>query len=131
MSSCFHAFLLCQPAMLRQNGGFRVHNKNKGVGVATTVTKAELADLLSDSSGLSKQESKEIVQGFFDQIRVALELGDCVKLSGFGNFQLRDKPQRPGRNPKTGVTVPISARRVVTFHASQKLRVAVAGGSGS
>ena len=94
--------------------------------MASTVTKAELANLLYEKVGLSQQESKGIVQAFFEEIGTALESGDSVKLSGFGNFQLRDKPTRPGRNPKTGVTVPISARRVVTFHASQKLRCAVA-----
>lgn len=93
--------------------------------MATTVTKAELANLLHEKVGLSQQESKAMVQAFFEEIGTALESGDCVKLSGFGNFQVRDKPTRPGRNPKTGVVVPISARRVVTFHASQKLRVAV------
>ena len=87
-----------------------------------TLTKAELADLLFDKVGLSKRESKDLVESFFEEIRVALEEGDSVKLSGFGNFQLRDKPQRPGRNPKTGEEIPITARRVVTFHASQKLK---------
>ena len=87
-----------------------------------TLTKAELADLLFDKVGLSKRESKDMVESFFEEIRVALEEGDSVKLSGFGNFQLRDKPQRPGRNPKTGQEIPITARRVVTFHASQKLK---------
>ena len=87
-----------------------------------TLTKAELADLLFDKVGLSTRESKDMVESFFEEIRVALEEGDSVKLSGFGNFQLRDKPQRPGRNPKTGEEIPITARRVVTFHASQKLK---------
>ncbi|MGL6072511.1 integration host factor subunit alpha [Craterilacuibacter sp.] len=87
-----------------------------------TLTKAELADLLFDQVGLNKREAKDMVESFFEEIRVALEVGDSVKLSGFGNFQLRDKPQRPGRNPKTGEEIPISARRVVTFHASQKLK---------
>ncbi len=87
-----------------------------------TLTKAELADLLFDKVSLSKRESKDMVESFFEEIRVALEEGDSVKLSGFGNFQLRDKPQRPGRNPKTGEEIPITARRVVTFHASQKLK---------
>ena len=91
----------------------------------TTLTKAELTDLLNEKVGLNRVESKEMVQAFFDELVIALESGDGVKLSGFGNFALRDKPQRPGRNPKTGVTVPISARRVVTFHASSKLRDAV------
>ena len=75
--------------------------------------------------GLNKREAKDMVEAFFDEVRVALEKGDSVKLSGFGNFQLREKPQRPGRNPKTGEEIPITARRVVTFHASQKLKAAV------
>ena len=87
-----------------------------------TLTKAELADLLFDKVGLNKREAKDMVEAFFDEVRLALEKGDSVKLSGFGNFQLRDKPQRPGRNPKTGEEIPITARRVVTFHASQKLK---------
>lgn len=87
-----------------------------------TLTKAELAELLFDKVGLNKREAKEAVESFFEEIRLALESGDMVKLSGFGNFQLRDKPQRPGRNPKTGEEIPICARRVVTFHASQKLK---------
>jgi len=90
-----------------------------------TLTKAELADFLFEKVGLNKREAKEMVDAFFDEIRNALEHGDTVKLSGFGNFQLRDKPQRPGRNPKTGEEIPITARRVVTFHASQKLKSAV------
>lgn len=90
-----------------------------------TLTKADLTALLIEKVGLSGQESKEMVQAFFDEIAVTLERGDFVKLSGFGNFLLRYKPTRPGRNPKTGVTVPISARRVVTFHASAKLKGAV------
>ena len=87
-----------------------------------TLTKAELADLLFEKVGLNKREAKDMVEAFFEEIRNALERGDGVKLSGFGNFQLRDKPQRPGRNPKTGEEIPITARRVVTFHASQKLK---------
>lgn len=87
-----------------------------------TLTKAELAELLFEQVGLNKREAKDMVETFFDEIRNALEHGESVKLSGFGNFQLRDKPQRPGRNPKTGEEIPITARRVVTFHASQKLK---------
>ena len=87
-----------------------------------TLTKAELAEMLFDRLGLNKRESKDMVEAFFEEIRNALETGDSVKLSGFGNFQLRDKPQRPGRNPKTGQEIPITARRVVTFHASPKLK---------
>jgi integration host factor subunit alpha len=91
----------------------------------TTLTKAELADLLFEKVGLNKREAKDMVESFFEEIRNALQAGDTVKLSGFGNFQCREKPQRPGRNPKTGEEMPISARRVVTFHASQKLKVMV------
>jgi integration host factor subunit alpha len=87
-----------------------------------TLTKAELADLMSEKVGLNKREAKDMVESFFEEIRIALERGEMVKLSGFGNFQLRKKPQRPGRNPKTGEEIPITARRVVTFHASQKLK---------
>ncbi|MGB2817628.1 MAG: integration host factor subunit alpha [Burkholderiaceae bacterium] len=97
---------------------------------AKTVTKAELAEALFDRLGLNKREAKDMVDCFFDEIRQALERGESVKLSGFGNFQLRDKPQRPGRNPKTGEEIAITARRVVTFHASQKLKAAVARATG-
>lgn len=90
-----------------------------------TLTKADLADMLFDVVGLNKRESKEIVDAFFEQIREALANGTAVKLSGFGNFQVRDKPARPGRNPKTGEVIPIEARRVVTFHASQKLKAII------
>jgi integration host factor subunit alpha len=90
-----------------------------------TLTKADLADLLFEKVGLNKREAKDMVERFFEEVRQALEAGEQVKLSGFGNFQLRDKPQRPGRNPKTGEEIPISARRVVTFHASQKLKAMV------
>jgi integration host factor subunit alpha len=89
---------------------------------ARTLTKAELADLLFERVGLNKREAKDMVETFFEEIRDALERGEMVKLSGFGNFQVRNKPQRPGRNPKTGEEIPIAARRVVTFHASQKLK---------
>ncbi|MDR3300839.1 MAG: integration host factor subunit alpha [Candidatus Accumulibacter sp.] len=87
-----------------------------------TLTKAELADLLFEKVGLNKREARDMVEAFFDEVRDALARGEGVKLSGFGNFQLRDKPQRPGRNPKTGEETPITARRVVTFHVSQKLK---------
>ena len=98
----------------------------------TTLTKAELADLLFEQVGLNKREAKDMVEAFFDEIGKALIRGESVKLSGFGNFVLRDKPQRPGRNPKTGEAIPISARRVVTFHASQKLKAQIdAAGTGA
>lgn len=99
------------------------------------LTKAELTDLLFENIGLNKREAKEVVECFYEEMRTALQNGDGVKLSGFGNFQLRTKPQRPGRNPKTGEEIPISARRVVTFHASQKLKSMVEanyrGGTGA
>jgi len=90
-----------------------------------TLTKAELSEILYDKVGLNKREAKDMVEAFFDEVRAALVEGRSVKLSGFGNFQLRDKPQRPGRNPKTGEAIPISARRVVTFHASHKLKAQI------
>lgn len=99
-----------------------VHARTQAEKDLPTLTKAELAELLFEQVGLNKREAKDMVETFFDEIRNALERGESVKLSGFGNFQLRDKPQRPGRNPKTGEEIPITARRVVTFHASQKLK---------
>lgn len=90
-----------------------------------TLTKAELADALFDELGLNKREAKEFVDFFFEEMRTRLEEGEEVKLSGFGNFELRSKNQRPGRNPKTGQEIPISARRVVTFRPGQKLRLRV------
>jgi len=89
------------------------------------LTKAELADLLFEKVGLNKREAKDMVEAFFDEIRLTLERGEEVKLSGFGSFDLREKPPRPGRNPKTGEEALIKARRVVTFHASAKLKAAV------
>lgn len=96
-----------------------------------SLTKAEMADRLFDEVGLNKREAKEFVDAFFEAIRDALENGENVKLSGFGNFQLREKNQRPGRNPKTGEEIPISARRVVTFRPGQKLRARVEAYVGS
>ena len=86
------------------------------------LTKADMVERLYDELGLNKREAKDLVEMFFDEVRVALAQGEEVKLSGFGNFQLRDKSERPGRNPKTGEVVPVSARRVVTFRAGQKFR---------
>jgi integration host factor subunit alpha len=87
-----------------------------------TITKADLGNTLFDEVGLNKREAKEFVELFFEKIRQSLEQGVAVKLSGFGSFTLRDKSSRPGRNPKTGEEVAISARRVVTFRSSQKLK---------
>ena len=90
-----------------------------------TLTKAELSEILFEKGGLNKTEAKEMVETFFEEIRISLEKGESVKLSGFGNFELRLKSERPGRNPKTGEEIPIKARRVVTFHSSQKLKSSV------
>ena len=89
------------------------------------LTKAEIAEALFDQLGLNKREARELIDLFFEEIRTALSTGEQVKLSSFGNFDLRDKNQRPGRNPKTGKEIPISARRVVTFHPGQKLKARV------
>ena len=86
------------------------------------LTKADLSEHLFNTLGLNKREAKEFVDLFFEEIRTALEKGEPVKLSGFGNFNLRDKKERPGRNPKTGEEIPITARRVVTFRAGHKLK---------
>ena len=86
------------------------------------LTKADMVDRLFDELGLNKREAKELVEQFFEDVSQALVDGQFVKLSGFGNFELRDKRQRPGRNPKTGEEIPISARRVVTFRPGQKLK---------
>ncbi|WP_295456890.1 integration host factor subunit alpha [uncultured Thiodictyon sp.] len=86
------------------------------------LTKADLAEHLCEELGLNKREAKDLVDRFFEEIRRTLERGEEVKLSGFGNFELREKKERPGRNPKTGVEVQITARRVVTFRPGQKLK---------
>ena len=88
----------------------------------TALTKAQLAEMLYEQIGLNKREAKDMVDAFYDLIGARLVAGDDVKLSGFGNFQMRVKAPRPGRNPRTGELIPIAARRVVTFHASQKLK---------
>jgi len=95
------------------------------------LTKASLAEMLFDELGLNKREAKEFVEQFFEEVRVALENGEDVKLSGFGNFILRSKSERPGRNPKTGEEIPISARRVVTFRPGQKLKARVEAYAGN
>lgn len=89
------------------------------------ITKLDLAIGLSERIGLSRVEAKEVVELFFEEIRKALERGENVHLSGFGNFDLRDKKPRPGRNPKTGEPYEITARRVVTFHSGLKLKARV------
>ena len=91
------------------------------------LTKAQLAELLFEQIGLNKRESKEMIDAFFDLISKNLVEGQDVKISGFGNFQIRTKAQRPGRNPRTGESIPIQARRVVTFNASSKLKQQIQG----
>jgi integration host factor subunit alpha len=95
------------------------------------LTKADMAEHLFEELGLNKREAKDIVEMFFEEIRAALERGDQVKLSGFGNFDLREKKERPGRNPKTGEEIPITARRVVTFRPGQKLKQRVEAYAGA
>ncbi|OUV62541.1 MAG: integration host factor subunit alpha [Gammaproteobacteria bacterium TMED119] len=95
------------------------------------LTKANMAENLYEELGLNKREAKELVEVFFEEVRIALEDGEEVKLSGFGNFTLRNKNQRPGRNPKTGEEIPITARRVVTFRPGQKLKSRVEEHAGS
>jgi len=89
---------------------------------SATVTKAQLADALLDSAGLEKHQALRFIEAFFTRIADSLGSGEEVKITGFGSFVTRAKAQRPGRNPRTGEPVPVSARRVVTFHASKKLK---------
>ena len=95
------------------------------------LTKADMAERLFQELGLNKREAKELVEMFFEEVRISLETNRQVKLSGFGNFDLRDKSQRPGRNPKTGEEIPITARRVVTFRPGQKLKQRVEAYAGT
>jgi integration host factor subunit alpha len=91
------------------------------------LTKAHLADLLFEQIGLNKRESKDMIDAFFELIAASVVDGTDVKISSFGNFQIRTKAPRPGRNPRTGEAIPIEARRVVTFHASHKLKEQIQG----
>ncbi len=95
------------------------------------LTKADMAEKLYEEFGLNKREAKELVEMFFEEICASLEDGEQVKLSGFGNFDLRNKNERPGRNPKTGEDIPIAARRVVTFRSGQKLKARVEARAGA
>ena len=95
------------------------------------LTKAQMADRLFEELGLNKREAKEIVEMFFEEVRNSLQRNEQVKLSGFGNFDLREKGERPGRNPKTGEEIPITARRVVTFRPGQKLKARVEAYAGT
>ena len=95
------------------------------------LTKAEMAEHLFEKVGLNKKDTKDLVEAFFEEIKVSLENGEQVKLSGIGNFDLRTKKERPGRNPKTGEDIPIKARRVVTFKPGQKLKSRVENAPGN
>jgi integration host factor subunit alpha len=95
------------------------------------LTKLDLTKkLIKAMPTLERNAAVVLVEEFFEEIRSALESGDDVKLAGFGNFELRDKKQRPGRNPRTGEVIPVSARRVVTFHPSQKLQAQIIENNG-
>ena len=96
--------------------------KDKLISTEKAITKADLADHLFETVGLNKRVAKEFVDLFFEKLRSALLSEESIKLTGFGNFDVRRKSERPGRNPKTGQQIPVSARKVVTFHASQKLK---------
>jgi integration host factor subunit alpha len=95
------------------------------------LTKADMRKSLFNDMGLNKKEARELVGLFFQELEASLAAGEQIKLSGFGNFDLRDKKERPGRNPKTGEEIPIPARRVVTFRPGQKLRARVEGYTGT
>ena len=112
---------------LRTNEPNRPKETTKTLGKAnvSALTKAKMADQLFDELGLNKREAKEIVELFFAEVSKSLAQNIQVKLSGFGNFDLREKGERPGRNPKTGEEIPITARRVVTFRPGQKLKARV------
>lgn len=88
----------------------------------STLTKADMVDHLTIRLRMTRQDARLLVDTFFHEISQSLAEGKEVKLSGFGNFELKDKKSRPGRNPKTGEEVPVKARRVVTFKAGQKFR---------
>lgn len=91
----------------------------------TTLTKADIVEAIAEKTDMDRGDIKKLVDGTFEEIRKSLESGENVRISGFGNFLLRDKAVRPGRNPKTGKEVDISARRVVSFKSGQKLRARV------
>jgi integration host factor subunit alpha len=96
-----------------------------------SLTKADMAESLFNNLGLNKKESRELVDSYFEELTASLAVGENIRLSGFGNFDLRDKVARPGRNPKTGEEIPITARRVVTFRPGQKLKVRVEAYAGA
>jgi len=103
-------------------GSYRALANVHGKASLGALTKAEMAERLVDEVGFNRREAREIVEQFFEEIGAVLAANEPVKLSGFGNFTPRDKGERPGRNLKTGETIPIAARRVVTFRPGQKLQ---------
>lgn len=106
--------------------GFSIASMDRDEGnIVSALSKAMIADALSEEIDFSKSDARQLVECFFEEIRAALEDAHSVKLSGFGNFILRDKPSRPGRNPKTGEEIPVSARRVVTFKPGLKLKAKI------
>lgn len=113
-------------ATLPENDGARLDFTVESLETPA-LTKAQLAELLFEQIGLNKRESKDMIDAFFDLISDSLVDGQDVKISSFGNFQIRTKAPRPGRNPRTGESIPIKARRVVTFHASHKLKALIQG----
>ncbi len=100
-------------------------NADAAEHAGATLTRAKLANILLEKIGLNRREARDFVEQFFEEMSSALERGETVKLSGFGNFQLRNKAERPGRNPKTREEIPVKARRVVTFHASRGLKARI------
>ena len=96
-----------------------------------TITKDSLVEMIHNEIGLNKREARDLIESFFEEIKKSLEEGNDIKLSGFGNFNLRDKAPRPGRNPKTGDEVTISSRRVVTFKSGLKLKSKLEGYDGT
>ena len=96
-----------------------------------TITKDSLVEMVHNEIGLNKREARDLIESFFEEIKKSLEEGNDIKLSGFGNFNLRDKAPRPGRNPKTGEEVTISSRRVVTFKSGLKLKSKLEGYDGT
>ncbi len=96
-----------------------------------SLTKVDMAESLFDKLGLNKQEARELVDLCFEELIASLASGEPVKLSGFGNFALRDKKERPGRNPRTGEKIPVPARRVVTFRPGKKLKARVEAYAGT
>ena len=95
------------------------------------LTRTDMAESLFNELGLNKREALELVDLCFEELVACLAVGEQVKLSGFGNFELRDKKERPGRNPRTGENIPVSARRVVTFRPGQKLKARVEAYAGT